>query len=42
MSFPIDPRRDLSFPDETGARRLEAGHFTLRVGGQSARFRYAP
>jgi hypothetical protein len=27
VAFAIDPRRDLSFPDETGRRRLEAGFF---------------
>ena len=42
ISFRIDPRRDLSFPDETGAQRLEAGFFTLSVEGESARFRYGP
>lgn len=41
VSFDIDAPRDLSYPNETGAPLLEAGFFTLTVGGQSARFRYA-
>ncbi len=40
VRFAIDPRRDLSFPDESGRRRLEPGSFRLAVGGLGARFRY--
>jgi len=39
VSFAVDPRRDLAFPDETGRPRLEAGLFRLSVGGVSAQFR---
>ena len=40
VRFAIDPGRHLSFPDETGAPRLEPGIFRLAVGGLEARFRY--
>lgn len=42
LSFVIEPQRDLSYPDDTGAPLLEAGFFTLTVGDESARFPYAP
>ena len=35
----IVPERDLSFPDSTGCRRLEAGEFRVMVGEQTASFR---
>jgi beta-glucosidase len=40
VPFAIDPRRHLSFPDETGASRREPGLFRLAVGGLEERFRY--
>ncbi|MBF9239090.1 glycoside hydrolase family 3 C-terminal domain-containing protein [Hymenobacter sp. BT683] len=40
MSFEIDPLRDLSYPDGQGRPQLEDGWYTLRVGSQTARFRY--
>jgi beta-glucosidase len=36
--FAIDPMRDLSFPDSTGQRILEAGEIQLFAGPSSARF----
>ena len=41
LAFDIDPVRDLSYPDGQGRPQLEAGWYTLRVGSQTARFRYA-
>ncbi len=41
LAFDIDPLRDLSYPDGLGRRQLENGWYTLRVGSQTARFRYA-
>jgi beta-glucosidase len=41
MAFTIDPLRDLSYPDGQGRPQLEDGWYTLRVGSQAARFRYA-
>ena len=41
FAFDIDPRRDLSYPDGQGRPQLEAGWYTLRVGSQTVRFRYA-
>ena len=41
LTFAIDPQRDLSYPDAAGHRQLEDGYFTLRVGNQKTRFRYA-
>ena len=40
LTFDMDPLRDLSYPDGQGRPQLETGWYTLRVGGQSARFRY--
>ncbi len=40
MTFTIDPLHDLSYPDAQGRPQLEDGWYTLRVGAQSARFRY--
>ncbi|MBI2515532.1 MAG: glycoside hydrolase family 3 C-terminal domain-containing protein [Opitutae bacterium] len=37
--FAIEPRRDLSFPDDDGRSVLEPGEIILLVGGQSASFR---
>ena len=41
LTFGIDPLRDLSYPDGLGRPQLENGWYTLRVGSQTARFRYA-
>ncbi|NML67879.1 beta-glucosidase [Hymenobacter sp. RP-2-7] len=41
LTFAIEPQRDLSYPAASGQRLLEDGFFTLRVGDQKARFRYA-
>ena len=41
LTFDIDPLRDLSYPDGQGRPQLEPGWYTLRVGSQTARFRYA-
>ena len=41
FAFDIDPRRDLSYPDGQGRPQLEPGWYTLRVGQQTVRFRYA-
>lgn len=41
FTFDIDPRRDLTYPDGRGNLQLEPGWFTLRVGSQALRFRYA-
>ena len=40
LAFTIDPLHDLSYPDGQGRTQLEDGWYTLRVGTQSARFRY--
>jgi len=40
LAFDIDPLRDLSYPDGQGRPQLESGWYTLRVGSQTARFRY--
>jgi beta-glucosidase len=36
--FEIDPMRDLSFPDNDGQRRLEAGEFYLLVNDEKIKF----
>ncbi|UOQ98595.1 glycoside hydrolase family 3 C-terminal domain-containing protein [Hymenobacter sp. 5317J-9] len=41
LTFTIEPLRDLSYPDGQGRPQLEDGWYTLRVGTQTARFRYA-
>lgn len=41
LTFTIQPNKDLSYPAASGQRLLEDGFFTLRVGDQVARFRYA-
>ena len=41
LTFDIDPLRDLSYPNGQGQPQLEPGWYTLRVGSQTARFRYA-
>ena len=41
FTFDIDPRRDLTYPDGLGQPQLENGWYTLRVGSQAVRFRYA-
>ncbi|MBC8082646.1 MAG: glycoside hydrolase family 3 C-terminal domain-containing protein, partial [Hymenobacter sp.] len=41
LTFTIRPGPDLSYPDAEGRRQLEDGYFTLRVGNQKQRFRYA-
>jgi beta-glucosidase len=41
LVFEIQPQRDLSYPSAEGTRLLEDGYFTLRVGDQKQRFRYA-
>ena len=41
LTFDIDPLRDLSYPNGLGQTQLENGWYTLRVGSQTARFRYA-
>ncbi|GGF06422.1 beta-glucosidase family protein [Hymenobacter cavernae] len=41
LTFIIQPQQDLSYPDAYGKRLLEDGYFTLRVGDQKQRFRYA-
>ena len=41
LTFDIDPLRDLSYPNSLGQTQLENGWYTLRVGSQTARFRYA-
>ncbi|MDO7874509.1 glycoside hydrolase family 3 N-terminal domain-containing protein [Hymenobacter sp. ASUV-10] len=40
FTFDIDVMRDLSYPNGEGVAQLEDGWFTLRVGSQTARFRY--
>jgi len=40
FAFDIDVMRDLSYPNGEGVAQLEDGWFTLRVGSQTARFRY--
>ncbi|MDA3892442.1 MAG: glycoside hydrolase family 3 C-terminal domain-containing protein [Salinivirgaceae bacterium] len=37
-SFEIVPERDLSYPDNTGKRHLEAGDFYLQVGNKKVKF----
>ena len=39
FTFIIDPSRDLSFPDEKGEIKIEAGYFTIYAGDQSRRFK---
>jgi beta-glucosidase len=41
LTFTIQPHKDLSYPAASGQRLLEDGFFTLRVGDQVARCRYA-
>ena len=41
LTFTIEPQKSLSYPAADGRRLLEDGFFTLRVGDQKARFRYA-
>ncbi|MGY3091328.1 beta-glucosidase [Hymenobacter sp. UYAg731] len=41
LTFDIQPRPHLSYPGPDGLPRLEDGYFTLRVGSQTKRFRYA-
>ena len=41
LAFEVQPQRDLTYPDGEGRRQLEDGYFTLRVGDQLKRFRYA-
>ncbi|WP_375419549.1 glycoside hydrolase family 3 N-terminal domain-containing protein [uncultured Hymenobacter sp.] len=41
LVFEIRPDQHLSYPGPAGESRLEDGYFTLRVGDQSRRFRYA-
>ncbi|HEX8504234.1 MAG TPA: glycoside hydrolase family 3 N-terminal domain-containing protein [Hymenobacter sp.] len=41
VTFAIQPGTHLSYPGPDGQARLEDGYFTLRVGGQTKRFRYA-
>jgi beta-glucosidase len=41
LTFTIQPHKGLSYPAASGQRLLENGFFTLRVGNQVARFRYA-
>jgi beta-glucosidase len=41
FSFTIQPGPQLSYPGPDGQPRLEEGYFTLRVGDQTRRFRYA-
>jgi beta-glucosidase len=41
LTFTIEPQKSLSYPGPGGERRLEDGFFTLRVGDQKTRFRYA-
>jgi beta-glucosidase len=40
LAFDINPLRDLSYPNGQGRPQLESGWYTLRVGSQTARFRY--
>ncbi|MGI4872324.1 MAG: fibronectin type III-like domain-contianing protein [Janthinobacterium lividum] len=39
LTFDIDPRQYLGYPQETNQLQLEDGFFTLRIGTQQARFR---
>ena len=39
FTFIIDPSKDLSFPDEKGEIKIEAGYFTIYAGDQSRRFK---
>ena len=41
LTFTIEPQKSLSYPGPDGEHRLEDGFFTLRVGDQKTRFRYA-
>ncbi|UOQ53938.1 glycoside hydrolase family 3 N-terminal domain-containing protein [Hymenobacter cellulosivorans] len=41
MVFEIRPLPHLSYPNAQGQAQLEDGYFTLRVGNQTRRFRYA-
>ncbi|TGE27658.1 glycoside hydrolase family 3 N-terminal domain-containing protein [Hymenobacter metallicola] len=41
MVFEIQPLPHLSYPNAQGQPQLEDGYFTLRVGDQTKRFRYA-
>ncbi|OUJ70399.1 beta-glucosidase [Hymenobacter crusticola] len=41
LTFTIRPQESLSYPAADGRRLLEDGFFTLRVGDQQRRFRYA-
>ncbi|UOQ73135.1 fibronectin type III-like domain-contianing protein [Hymenobacter cellulosilyticus] len=41
MVFEIQPQKHLSYPNAQGQAQLEDGYFTLRVGDQARRFRYA-
>jgi beta-glucosidase len=41
LVFQIQPRQHLSYPGPDGVARLEDCYFTLRVGDQTKRFRYA-
>ncbi|TGE16136.1 beta-glucosidase [Hymenobacter elongatus] len=41
FTFEIEPRPHLSYPNAQGQTQLEDGYFTLRVGDQTRRFRYA-
>ncbi|MGI4736971.1 MAG: beta-glucosidase [Janthinobacterium lividum] len=41
LTFTVRPQQDLSYPAANGQRLLEDGFFTLRVGDQVRRFRYA-
>ncbi|GAA3937035.1 glycoside hydrolase family 3 N-terminal domain-containing protein [Hymenobacter algoricola] len=41
MAFEIQPRQHLTYPNAQGQAQLEDGYFTLRVGDQVRRFRYA-
>lgn len=41
FAFDIEPLRDLSYPNGEGQPQLEDGWYTLRVGSQTTRFRYA-
>ena len=37
----LEPLRDLTYPNGEGVAQLEDGYYTLRVGTEKARFRYA-
>ncbi|WP_167856887.1 beta-glucosidase family protein [Hymenobacter aquaticus] len=40
FTFEIQPQQHLTYPNAQGQAQLEDGFFTLRVGGQTKRFRY--